>query len=93
VHPRAGGLRDRDQPPERVEHAGVEVTGGQCHDLGARVGRERGFERRFRHAPMVVRRDRTDRTLTDADERLDFEDLGSGFFGRAVTLQKSTRRS
>jgi len=31
--------------------------------------------------------------VTDADERLDFEDLGSGFFGKAVTLQKSTRRS
>jgi hypothetical protein len=31
--------------------------------------------------------------VIDADERLDFEDLGSGFFGKAVTLQKSTRRS
>lgn len=31
--------------------------------------------------------------VSDVDERLDFEDLGSGYFGKAVTLQKSTRRS
>lgn len=30
--------------------------------------------------------------VANVDERLDFEDLGSGFFGKAVTLQKSTRR-
>lgn len=31
--------------------------------------------------------------VTNVDDRLDFEDLGSAFFGKAVTLQKSTRRS
>ncbi|HVZ04395.1 PilZ domain-containing protein [Hyphomicrobium sp.] len=31
--------------------------------------------------------------LANVDERLDFEDLGSAYFGKAVTLQKSTRRS
>lgn len=31
--------------------------------------------------------------LPDADERLDFEDLGRDYFGKAVSLQKSTRRS
>jgi hypothetical protein len=31
--------------------------------------------------------------VSDVDERLDFEDLGSAYFGRAVTLQKATRRS
>ncbi len=31
--------------------------------------------------------------VLNVDDRLDFEDLGSGFFGKAVTLQKSTRRS
>lgn len=30
--------------------------------------------------------------VPDVDERLDFENLGRDFFGRAVTLQKSTRR-
>lgn len=30
--------------------------------------------------------------VSDVDDRLDFEDLGSAFFGKAVTLQKSTRR-
>ena len=27
------------------------------------------------------------------DDRLDFEDLGSAYFGRAVSLQKSARRT
>jgi hypothetical protein len=31
--------------------------------------------------------------VMNVDDRLDFEDLGSAFFGKAVTLQKSTRRS
>lgn len=31
--------------------------------------------------------------VTNVDDRLDFEDLGSAYFGKAVTLQKSTRRS
>jgi hypothetical protein len=31
--------------------------------------------------------------VSDAAERLDFEDLGSAYFGKAVTLQKTTRRS
>jgi len=31
--------------------------------------------------------------VADIEERLDFEDLGSGYFGKAVTLQKATRRS
>ncbi len=31
--------------------------------------------------------------VPDVDERLDFENLGRDFFGKAVTLQKSTRRS
>ena len=31
--------------------------------------------------------------VQNVDDRLDFEDLGSAFFGKAVTLQKSTRRS
>jgi hypothetical protein len=31
--------------------------------------------------------------VPDADERLDFEDLGRDYFGKAVTLQKSARRS
>lgn len=31
--------------------------------------------------------------VADAAERLDFENLGSAYFGKAVTLQKSTRRS
>ena len=31
--------------------------------------------------------------VVDVDERLDFEDLGSAYFGKAVTLQKTTRRS
>jgi hypothetical protein len=31
--------------------------------------------------------------VTNVDERLDFEDLGSAYFGKAVTLQKTTRRS
>ncbi len=31
--------------------------------------------------------------LPNADERLDFEDLGREYFGKAVTLQKSARRS
>ena len=31
--------------------------------------------------------------VTDVDDRLDFEDLGSAYFGKAVSLQKSTRRS
>lgn len=30
--------------------------------------------------------------VPDVDERLDFENLGREFFGRAVSLQKSTRR-
>lgn len=30
--------------------------------------------------------------VTNVDDRLDFENLGSGFFGKAVRLQKSTRR-
>ncbi|WP_414464136.1 PilZ domain-containing protein [Hyphomicrobium sp. DY-1] len=30
--------------------------------------------------------------IPNVDERLDFENLGREFFGRAVTLQKSTRR-
>lgn len=30
--------------------------------------------------------------VPDVDERLDFENLGRDFFGRAVSLQKSTRR-
>jgi hypothetical protein len=30
--------------------------------------------------------------VLNVDEHLDFEDLGSAFFGKAVTLQKSTRR-
>ncbi len=29
----------------------------------------------------------------DVEKRLDFEDLGRGYFGKAVTLQKSTRRT
>jgi hypothetical protein len=31
--------------------------------------------------------------VADVDERLDFEDLGSAYFGKAVSLQKTTRRS
>lgn len=31
--------------------------------------------------------------VPNVDDRLDFEDLGSAFFGKAVTLQKATRRS
>jgi len=31
--------------------------------------------------------------VVDVDDRLDFEDLGSAYFGKAVTLQKMTRRS
>lgn len=31
--------------------------------------------------------------VPDVDERLDFENLGREFFGKAVTLQKSARRS
>lgn len=31
--------------------------------------------------------------VTNVDDRLDFEDLGSAYFGRAVSLQKSARRS
>jgi len=31
--------------------------------------------------------------VPNVDERLDFENLGREFFGKAVTLQKSTRRS
>jgi hypothetical protein len=31
--------------------------------------------------------------VIDVDARLDFEDLGSGFFGKAITLQKAARRS
>ena len=31
--------------------------------------------------------------VVDVDARLDFEDLGSAYFGKAVALQKSTRRS
>ena len=31
--------------------------------------------------------------VVDVDDRLDFEDLGSAYFGKAVTLQKTTRRS
>jgi hypothetical protein len=31
--------------------------------------------------------------VMNVDDRLDFEDLGSAYFGKAVTLQKSTRRS
>lgn len=31
--------------------------------------------------------------IPDVDERLDFENLGRDYFGKAVTLQKSTRRS
>jgi c-di-GMP-binding flagellar brake protein YcgR len=30
--------------------------------------------------------------VANVDERLDFEDLGSAYFGMAVALQKSTRR-
>ncbi|MBS0235482.1 MAG: PilZ domain-containing protein [Proteobacteria bacterium] len=30
--------------------------------------------------------------VPDVDERLDFENLGRDYFGKAVTLQKSTRR-
>ncbi|HML27327.1 MAG TPA: PilZ domain-containing protein [Hyphomicrobium sp.] len=30
--------------------------------------------------------------VSDIDERLDFENLGREFFGKAVSLQKSTRR-
>lgn len=30
--------------------------------------------------------------VSDVEARLDFEDLGSAFFGKAVTLQKTTRR-
>jgi PilZ domain len=31
--------------------------------------------------------------VPDVDERLDFENLGREYFGKAVTLQKSTRRT
>lgn len=31
--------------------------------------------------------------VPDVDERLDFENLGRDYYGKAVTLQKSTRRS
>lgn len=31
--------------------------------------------------------------VADVDERLDFENLGREFFGKAVSLQKSARRS
>ncbi len=31
--------------------------------------------------------------VADVDEHLDFEDLGRAYFGKAVTLQKSTRRT
>jgi hypothetical protein len=31
--------------------------------------------------------------VANVDERLDFENLGRDYFGKAVTLQKSTRRS
>jgi hypothetical protein len=31
--------------------------------------------------------------VMNVDDRLDFEDLGSAYFGKAVTLQKSTRRT